>query len=115
MSMNPIYHITARTAWEEACILKSYRPVSLKLEGFIHCSKKEQVLRVANAFYAGQKNLLLLVVDPEKTTAEIRWEPGSDKPDELFPHIYGELNIDAVEKVVEFNADVDGHYSMPAV
>lgn len=32
---------------------------------------------------------------------------------ELFPHIYGELNLDAVRKVISFEPNEDGTFSFP--
>jgi len=113
--MKSIYHVTTRKAWEEACHKGSYEADSFKMEGFIHCSILEQVLRVANSFYLGQKDLVLLDIDPVNLLPDVRWEPGSDKPDELFPHIYGPLNLDAVRKVLNLNEDPDGHFILPLV
>lgn len=70
-------------------------------------------MRVANAYYKGQDGLVILVIDPERLAAELRWEPGTDKADELFPHIYGALNLDAVLRVVEFPRAADGTFSLP--
>lgn len=108
-----IYHITSRTAWEAAQTAGAYTAASLASEGFIHLSKVDQVLRVANAIYRNQTGLVLLVVDTQRVTHEIRWEPGTDKPDELFPHIYGPLNLDAVTRVVDFPPNPDGSFSLP--
>jgi uncharacterized protein (DUF952 family) len=113
--MDNIYHISTWKAWEEAVKRNSYQAESLAREGFIHCSMSEQVLRVAEAFYHGQKDLVILVIDPTNLIAEVRWEPGSDKPEELFPHIYGPINLDAVIKVLDFNEDTDGHFILPSV
>jgi uncharacterized protein (DUF952 family) len=33
---------------------------------------------------------------------------------ELFPHLYGTLNLDAVEDVLAFPADQDGSFALPA-
>lgn len=113
--MKKIFHITSRKAWEQACIKGNYQADSLALEGFIHCSKLEQVLRVAESFYRGQKGLVLLVIDPARLLAKVRWEPGSDKPDELFPHIYGPINLDAAVIVVDFSENTDGNFILPDV
>lgn len=111
---DPIYHITSRSSWSAAQEAGVYRADSLQAEGFIHCSKADQVLRVANAFYAGQVGLVLLVVDPGWLRSEVRWEPGSDKPDESFPHIYGPIELVAVVGVLDFSPDADGEWrSLP--
>lgn len=113
--MNNIYHICSREAWREATKLKIYRPESVVKEGFIHCSKFEQVLRVASYFYHGQKDLVLLVINPEKLNAKLLWEPGSDKPDELFPHIYGSINLDAINQVLDLGETPDGKFYLPGI
>lgn len=110
-----IYHITSRADWQSAQKNGSYTADSLAAEGFIHCSKAEQVAGVAARFYAGQRGLVLLAIDPKKLTSDLRYEPGSDKPDELFPHIYGPLNLEAVASVLDFEADSAGKWTPPPV
>ncbi|MBM3152089.1 MAG: DUF952 domain-containing protein [Chloroflexi bacterium] len=107
----PILHIAHRSAWQAALRAGVYAPESLAVEGFIHCSEPSQALRVANAFYKGRSGLALLVIDPGRLSADLRWEAGSDKPDELFPHIHGPLDLEAVMKVVEFEPGSDGSWS----
>ena len=108
-----IYHICTQKAWDEACKNGSYKADSLAKEGFIHCSMLDQILRVANSFYSGQKDLVLLVIDPANLLSQVRWEPGSDKPDELFPHIYGPINLDAVSKVLDLKEDPLRQFYLP--
>jgi len=100
-----IVHICQKTAWEAAQASGEYRPPSLDTEGFIHASLPEQVLSVANRFYAGQNDLLLLWIDPRRVSASIRYEPADG---ELFPHIYGALELDAVQVVRPFPGDAEG-------
>ncbi|MFH2040350.1 MAG: DUF952 domain-containing protein, partial [Chloroflexota bacterium] len=106
--MDDIFHICTRKAWDGARKIGSYKADSLVLEGFIHCSMLDQVLRVADSYYRAQKDLVLLVIDPGKLLPEVCWEPGSDKPDELFPHIFGPINLEAVRKVLDFKEEPDG-------
>jgi uncharacterized protein (DUF952 family) len=108
------FHITTHTAWSAGQKSGEYRADSLEQVGFIHCSKVAQVLRVANGYYAGRQGLLILMVDPSKLKAELRWDPGSDKADELFPHIYGPVNLEAVVGVFDFETGPDGKFSLPA-
>ena len=82
------------------------------MEGFIHCSTHEQVIQVANARFRGQSGLVLLFIDADKVAAEIIYENLEGGP-QLFPHIYGELNVDAVAQVAEFAPDADGFFTLP--
>lgn len=109
--MNTILHITQRQQWEEAKVIGSYRADSLETEGFIHCSKSTQIVKVANRFFFNQKDLVLLFIDSDKVQAEIRYEEA--EIGELFPHIYGELNVDAVYQVVSFESEEDGFFVLP--
>lgn len=102
-----IVHICPWQEWRAAQAAGEYTAPSVKLEGFIHCSRPDQVLEVANRFYLGVPDLALLWIDPEKVQAEIRWEPSDGQ---LFPHIYGPLNLDAVTGVRDFPAGENGFF-----
>ena len=108
-----ILHITSQSAWDAAQENGFYSAPSLETEGFIHCSTPAQVVATAERFYAGQSGLVLLVINSERVKAEVRYEAGTDKPDELFPHIYGTLNLDAVTRVLDFASDSTGKWVLP--
>ena len=105
-----IFHISHPADWEQAQTQGQYTSGSLASEGFIHCSKPGQIIAVANRFYGGQKDLLLLAIAPARVEAEIRHE-NTEGGDELFPHIYGPLNLDAVTAVLPFSPDADGRFT----
>lgn len=119
--MERIFHITSNQAWGAALELGEYRASSLDGEGFIHCSTVEQVVKVANAFYHGQSDLVVLVIAPESLQSPLRFEapidPLTHQPEpnnqERFPHIYGPVNLDAVVQVVAFPPLPDGSFAMP--
>lgn len=102
-----IFHIAERAYWDEATKSGTYRRStrgrSLEEEGFIHCADEHQVPGVAAAFFAGCSDLLLLVIDPAKVSAELRREQPAGT-DQHFPHIYGPLNVDAVVEARPFPA-----------
>ena len=91
--MDLIVHICLPLIWQEAEHNGEYRGDTLDTQGFIHCSKPEQVLKVANAYYSNQQDLLLTWIDPQKLEPELRWEAADE---DVFPHIYGPLNLNAV-------------------
>ena len=120
--MTLIYHITTRDASLLARQNGEYRTESLAEMGFIHLSQLHQVLGVANAFYVGQKDLVILVVDPTRLKAELKYEapahptasPSAPSAENRFPHLYGPLNFEAVAKVVDFLPLADGKFELPA-
>lgn len=103
-----IVHLCQKTDWQAALEGGVYQAPSLEEVGFIHCSRPDQVVAVANRYYAGCTNMVLLWIDPNRLQAELRWEAADQ---DLFPHIYGELNLDAVQTIADFPAELDGHFS----
>jgi uncharacterized protein (DUF952 family) len=95
-----IFHIALAGEWATARAAGSYtrstRGVTLEQEGFIHCSKPEQVDAVHDRFYRDlDQPLVLLEIDTDLLTSPWQLDalPGTG---EEFPHIYGPLNVDAV-------------------
>ena len=69
-------------------------------EGFIHCSIERQVPGVLDRFYKGQTGLVKLKIEKAKVSRPVLFELAIDL-DELFPHIYGALNLESVVDVIE--------------
>jgi uncharacterized protein (DUF952 family) len=109
--MKTILHITSRAEWEKAKNIGTYQSESLALEGFIHCSTATQVIGSANRFFKGRQDLVILSIATDRVTAEIKYE--GVEQNNLFPHIYGELNIDAVVAVTDLESDSNGVFIQP--
>ncbi len=90
-----IYHVTSSKKWNDALAKGSYEAPSLHTEGFIHLSTKEQVAGVLQRYYSGKNDLVLLHIEEDKIIAPLKYEL-APSVNEMFPHIYGALNIDAV-------------------
>lgn len=111
-----IYHITQRSAWKLAQSAGVYRGDTLDTQGFIHCSMPRQVVGVANSYYSGQHGLVLLCIDVDRLQAELHYDAPAGpaiEGENLFPHIYGPLNTDAVTAVLDFEPGPDGTFSLP--
>lgn len=106
-----IFHITKREAWNEAQATGVYSTEMFPVEGFIHCSTQDQFIRVANIRFRGQTGLVLLSIDTEKVTAPIVYE-NLEGGQALFPHIYGQLSVDTVMEVVDFEPGPDGYFTL---
>ena len=115
-----ILHLLSHESWVEAQALGQLIAPSVATEGFAHCSTEHQMVDVANKYYRGTSNMVLLNVDPTKLTSELKFEPpahidGSPAlPHEpLFPHIYGPINLDAVIEVIDFPCNEHGAFTAP--
>jgi uncharacterized protein (DUF952 family) len=112
--MSVIYHIATVADWEQALVDGEYttssRGRTLAEEGFIHASTAGQVAWVANSFYAGVTDLLLLLIDTDKLGSLLRYDPVPGR-DESFPHIYGPLSPDAVVDAVPIEPGPDGSFA----
>ena len=98
MESEYIYHVTTLKEWEAAKIKNEYKPVNFEQDGFIHCSVEKQIPGVLDRFYKGQTGLVKLKIEKEKVQRPVLFELAIDL-DELFPHIYGVLNLDSVVEV----------------
>lgn len=109
-----ILHITTKSDWEKAIENGEYTSAS-------HCSTLKQTVDTANLFFKGVNGLVLLCIDEDRLTSECKFEDpagsGTDKHDprfdNLFPHIYGPINLDSVFKVVDFPSNEKGIFELP--
>jgi len=71
------------------------------------------VVRVANARFAGRRDLVLLYVAADRLTTPLRYEVGDAGSAELFPHVYGPLAGEAVIDVLPLDEGPAG-FALPA-
>ena len=97
MGSERLYHLALGKDWASATGADyevSTLGRSLADEGFIHSSFRDQVQRVADLWYRGRADVVLLEIDAGRLVSPVRVE--SVGGGESFPHIYGPLNRDAV-------------------
>lgn len=80
-------------------------------DGFIHFSTPEQAPQTAARHFAGQADLVLVAVDPERLGPALAWEPS--RGGALFPHLYGPLSLSAVLWVRPLPLGTDGRHRFP--
>ena len=107
-----IYKICPASAWREAERQGVFRgsPVDVS-DGYIHLSTASQVAETARKHFAGQTGLFLIAVDVDALGNALRWE--RSRNDELFPHLYGELDLGAVTSVHSMGTRSDGSHEVP--
>lgn len=109
-----IYKICPETLWRAAEKAGGFRgaPVDAQ-DGFIHFSTAAQAVETAAKHFAGQDGLLLVQVDSSLLGDRLKWEVS--RGGELFPHLYGDLALAAVTKVVMLPRGPDGRHIFPAL
>ncbi len=100
-----IYHLVLESEFHLRTADDFYTPARFEKDGFIHCTATEEMtLKVAKDYFSGQKNVLLLRIRLARVKAPVRFEGAALTGGishltnaALFPHIYGPLNLSAVE------------------
>eukprot|EP00892_Ulva_mutabilis_P010986 jgi/Ulvmu1/825/UM010_0199.1 len=112
-----LYHLVPADQWITAREERQpYFPPSYDQDGFIHLTKKaELLLPVANHFYKDVPGkYLVLKIDEYRLSAEVKYEPAAPVGEkettnfsqngsqvELFPHLYGTIDFKAVAEELE--------------
>jgi len=115
-----ILHLVSAAVWDAVPAGGTYAPPSLATEGFVHCTGDDAVLlQVANAFYRDLSGeVVALTLDEAALRSETRWEApahidadGPRPAADLFPHVFGPLERDAVVLERRFTRAADGRYT----
>ena len=119
-----IYHIVIEPDFRAQMEGALYRPPNLADDGFVHCALRPSVVPVANDYYGGvSERLLLLEIDPRKLAAETRYEAAAPIAGggsshlagaPQFPHVYGPLDREAITGVGVLGRKASG-YQWPGV
>ena len=67
-------------------------------DGFIHLSAAHQVRATAEKHFANRADLLLVSILEKNLDSSLKWE--ASRGGDLFPHIYGPLQLDAIGDAV---------------
>jgi uncharacterized protein (DUF952 family) len=107
-----IYKICDASAWREAERQGVFRgSADDARDGFIHFSTAAQVEGTARKHFSGQTGLFLIAIDADALGDALRWE--RSRNDELFPHLYGDLDFSAVTSVHALATRADGSQVLP--
>jgi uncharacterized protein (DUF952 family) len=97
-----ILHVATQSDWDNQLNSADFAPESLRVEGFIHCCTPEQLPGVLQRYYSNRTDLLLLELDETSLTATMKFESATGG--ELFPHLFGRINKNAIRKISALKA-----------
>ena len=95
-----IFHIVLPEVWA-AFDTDLYRASSLESEGFIHCSFADQLDSVIERYYSGAEEIVVLEIETDELMSRVLNEASTGN--EIYPHIYGPINRDAIVGVQRRN------------
>jgi uncharacterized protein (DUF952 family) len=108
---DPVYKICSSAMLQEAKARGRFEgSADDARDGFIHLSAAYQVAGTLAKYFAGQRDLVLLTVDPDRL-GSLRWE--KSRGGELFPHLYGPLDLVHVISVDALVLQGDGSHRLP--
>ncbi|WP_299005128.1 DUF952 domain-containing protein [uncultured Shewanella sp.] len=132
--MKNLYHLLQQADLNRLKESEEYEPDSLVLDGFIHLAYKEQLPFILQQFFVpallksgllsegeGLQNVGLYLVEIAfaKLTAKVVDElaVGLNKLDslELYPHLYGGLNREAILTISALHINAQGDYLISAL
>lgn len=112
--MTLIYKICTQEEWRDAEQQGQFVGSAVdKADGFIHFSTAVQAEETARKHFVGQANLVLVTVDSEKLSGELKWE--ESRGGALFPHLYEPLDVGAVNVVQPLPLGEDGAHVFPVL
>jgi uncharacterized protein (DUF952 family) len=107
-----IYKVCAAAEWSDAAAAGVYRGSAVdRRDGFIHFSTGAQLAETLRRHFAGQRDLVLVAVDPDDLGTRLRWEPS--RGGDLFPHLYAELPTSLARHVSPLDVDSEGQPRPP--
>jgi uncharacterized protein (DUF952 family) len=105
--MTRVYKILPRAEWEAALQAGRFGGSAVDLaDGYIHFSTAAQAPETAARHFAGKVGLVVLEVEGDDLGEALRWEPS--RGGDLFPHLYGDLPVAAVLRVLPAPLGEDG-------
>jgi uncharacterized protein (DUF952 family) len=105
--LSRIYKILSRAEWRAAEAAGRFAGSAVDLaDGFIHFSTAAQAQETARRHFAGQGDLVVLEIEADDLGPALRWEPS--RGGDLFPHLYGPLEVGRVRAVTEAPLDAAG-------
>jgi uncharacterized protein (DUF952 family) len=111
--MRLAYHGTPKRYFESLDQSQPYVPEPFAREGFIHTTEGREAVSITLTKYykASAEPWVMLYIDQDRVTSPIRY----DDPAQVFPHIYGPLNREAIVVVKDIGRAADGTFLKPEV
>ena len=97
--MSSIYKVLTEEEWKHATSLGYVTTELDKKDGFIHLSTSKQLALTLHLYFKNYEKVILLEINQDSIKNEIAFEEvKSGSRIGKFPHLYGKLHIQNIEK-----------------
>lgn len=107
-----VYKVAARDVYDASVAAGRFvgQPID-HADGYIHLSTAEQLGETIRLYFAGLAGQVLFQVPVAPFGEALKWE--ASRGGALFPHLHGELPMDAVGNVAHVDVPADGLLQLP--
>lgn len=107
-----IYHLARNSGWQAALETGIYEGTAEdRADGYLHFSTAPQIVESARKHRAGEADIILLSVEATTLGHALKWEPS--RGGDLFPHLYGPLQVSDVVTTIALPLAADGQHIFP--
>jgi uncharacterized protein (DUF952 family) len=109
---NVVYKIFRVHEWLDTSKSDSYKGSNQdQADGYIHLSAANQVVSTVERYFLPTDELVVAAVDAIALGNTLRWEPSLDG--QLYPHLYSDLPISAIRRIIPLLRDSAGNAVFP--
>jgi uncharacterized protein (DUF952 family) len=107
-----IFKIVHAEEWRDAESVAIYfGSAKDKADGFLHFSTEEQLMGTLTRYYASANDLVLVAVEADTLGKALKYEPSTAGA--LYPHLYGDLPVEAAKWSRPIAREKDGKFILP--
>jgi uncharacterized protein (DUF952 family) len=110
--MTLIFHMARTAEWDAAQSAGSYQGAEEdRVDGFIHFSTATQIKESAAKHRTSEPNLILVACNSDTLGENLKWAEA--RGGALFPHLYGDIPLNAVVWAEPLPLDAGGIHIFP--
>jgi len=102
-TVDRFFHVAYSSDWKIAENSTEYSHPSLLEDGFVHCSRIEDLKKSYEIFFEEETEVMLLEIDIEKLIPEVVYVDIPSR-DTNFPHVQGPINKTSIVSIYHFNS-----------
>ena len=107
-----IYKVISKEHWQNCQQSDEILPMEIDIkDGYLHFSTLAQLKETLRLYFANRSDLILLALRAIDVKQQLKWE--KSRNNELFPHIYGTIDIGLIQFSEPIAVSKNGTATLP--